>query len=87
MLPILALLIFKSMGRAKYTYHSRDSFLENAGTNNYKCPECDVWGTFTLEERKPIILNCYHCKGSYTVTEHGLEANQCDNVKPLYLDD
>jgi hypothetical protein len=64
-----------------------DRFLESLSLSHITCPECDIYGVFTLEERKPVKITCMHCKGDYLLEGDKLEPCQYDNIRPIYLDD
>ena len=47
----------------------RDRLLESLSLGSRKCPECNVFGTFYLVEREPVLISCQHCEGEWSLKE------------------
>jgi len=67
----------------------RDRFVESLSLGARKCPECKIFGSLYLMERKPPLVSCYHCEGEWSLKEdnYSLHRERFDNITPYYLEE
>ena len=77
------------MWRSNGYFMRGDRFLENLSLGARMCPECEVFGTLYLKERKPPLVTCLHCEGEWSLKEdnYSLRRERFDNIKPYYLEE
>ena len=67
----------------------RDRLLEGLSLGSRKCPECQVYGSFFLSERKPVTISCIHCNGEWSLKDDGysLRRERWDNITPHHIEE
>lgn len=67
----------------------RDRLLESLSLGSRKCPECNVFGTFYLVEREPVLISCQHCEGEWSLKEdkYTLRRERWDNITPHHIEE